>query len=503
MIEKGKKCIWAVIALFLCGVLVGVIASSFRSPLKRNEQVLTKNILSLHDTAHESTVRLSELTPFEWDQVVAFKPYTSKEDMEKILGFTSPALKEGINEGMNTIVFSMDDKVVCCICDFPSELGYVLDLGMLDSPNQKFMRIYPEIDTLIVLQDMNLVHLELQGEFFEGTILEIAGNSGLIQIDDGFSIRLSGDQAWIYLDDEVKQEAVVGKRVKVRYDGVIQETYPMQIPGLLAVELLEEASLTTPESFVSDQSTPSEERQTAKELPEVLPRFYKKDGKQYETVPDLLDGQYHWASVVSEGKVILDSHGHEHIDYNSQIRWFEALEEGQRIEVRRWDNLRYSAGDYLIYEYDGTIHVAKPDKIHYPVLSYDGEGTHGNVFKVPEGYMVANEKNYTVTFYDETFQVIREIDGYRAGESGLYYCDGMMAVRDMNTGYCGFMDSYGELVIPCKYGQVSDFVNGKASVLVDAELIPYTEDGGRVQMYEAIGGHWETVDLTGSLIVES
>jgi len=63
-------------------------------------------------------------------------------------------------------------------------------------------------------------------------------------IDDGFSIRLSGDQAWIYLNDEVKQEAVVGKRVKVRYDGVIQETYPLQIPGLLDVELLGEESLT-------------------------------------------------------------------------------------------------------------------------------------------------------------------------------------------------------------------------------------------------------------------
>ncbi|MDO5406022.1 MAG: WG repeat-containing protein [Eubacteriales bacterium] len=229
---------------------------------------------------------------------------------------------------------------------------------------------------------------------------------------------------------------------------------------------------------------------------------YEQDGKDYEKVRDLTDGSYRWASVVEKAETIRDGQGKEAVDYNSQSREFVRLDGSRTLEVRRWDNLLYTAGEYLIYEYDGTVHVAKPDQLYQPVLSYEVGATHGIVTKVPDGYMVADEKAFTVTWYDEDFKLTKQLTGYRAGESGRYYEDGRMAVRDMDTGLMGFLDESGELVIPCKYNLVHDFANGYASVLVDAEVIPYTEDGGTVPMFDASGGQWGILDTRGTFVLE-
>lgn len=229
---------------------------------------------------------------------------------------------------------------------------------------------------------------------------------------------------------------------------------------------------------------------------------YEQDGKDYEKVRDLTDGSYRWASVVEKAETIRDGQGKEAVDYNSQSREFVRLDGSRTLEVRRWDNLLYTAGEYLIYEYDGTVHVAKPEQLYQPVLSYEVGATHGIVTKVPDGYMVADEKAFTVTYYDENFKLTKQLTGYRAGESGRYYEDGRMAVRDMDTGLMGFLDESGELVIPCKYNLVHDFANGYASVLTGAEVIPYTEDGGTVPMYDAAGGQWGILDTTGTFVLK-
>lgn len=230
--------------------------------------------------------------------------------------------------------------------------------------------------------------------------------------------------------------------------------------------------------------------------------FYEKDGRQYTLVPDLVTGEYLWASVLSEGTLVKDSHGHERTDYDSQKHFFETVDAKVSHEVRRWDNLLYSAGEYLIFEYDGTIHISEHTDLYHPVLSYAHRGTYGRVTKVPQGYMIADEEAYEVRFYDAKFQETLVSTGLRAGESGHYYEDGRMAVRDMETGLIGFMDEKGELVIPCRYAVVSDFSNGYASVLTDAEIVPYTEDAGTVQMFYGKGGQWGVIDREGRFVIE-
>ncbi len=234
--------------------------------------------------------------------------------------------------------------------------------------------------------------------------------------------------------------------------------------------------------------------------------IYEKDGMLYELVEDLITGRHDWASVLSAGRQVKDSHGHKHTDYNSQERRFERIGDTQGAKesypVRRFDNLLYSAGDYLIFEYDNMIHVSKSTDLYHPVLSYECGGTYGLVFKVPKGYMTADARAYEIRFYDEQFKETQVITGLCAGESGLYYQDGLMAVRDMETGLKGFMNQNGKLVIPCRYADASDFSNGFASVLTDAEVVPYTEDAGTVQLFYGKGGQWGIIDRKGQFVVE-
>lgn len=249
----------------------------------------------------------------------------------------------------------------------------------------------------------------------------------------------------------------------------------------------------SPQTESPPQTTPSTEETV---------RFYRQDGKDYELVPDLVTGEYLWASAVTQGKPGKDIHGHERPDYNTQERSFEHTDGQQSLPVRRWDNLLYSAGDYLIFEYNGIIHVSRSSDLYHPVLSYDAGATHGIITKVPEGYMTADSRSYEIRFYDMQFKEIKTVSGYRAGESGHYYADGRMAVRDMNTGLMGFLDQTGEFAIPCQYAAVSDFSNGYASVLTNAEIIPYTEDGGAISMFYGKGGEWGIIDQTGRYVLE-
>ncbi len=246
-------------------------------------------------------------------------------------------------------------------------------------------------------------------------------------------------------------------------------------------------------------------------------RFYVKDDRQYELVQDLVSGRSQWASVTVIGseserakqeeqekqkKLGKTSHTDKYKDYSRQERYFEKLDGSESYQVRRWDNLRYSAGEYLVFEYNGTMHVSKSTDLYHPVLSYDYGGTYGIITKVPQGYMTADSSSYEIRFYDEQFRETKVITGMRAGESGHYYENGLMAVRDMKTGLIGYMDLNGEMAVPCSYAIASDFSNGFASVLTGAEIIPFTEDAGTVQLFYGKGGQWGIIDRKGKFVLE-
>lgn len=71
------------------------------------------------------TVTLNEVVPFEWDSVYMPDPYSSKEKIEKLVGFRSASIKENwINEGMVHLIFVKDRRVVASVLSYSENLGY-------------------------------------------------------------------------------------------------------------------------------------------------------------------------------------------------------------------------------------------------------------------------------------------------------------------------------------------------------------------------------------------
>lgn len=69
------------------------------------------------------------------------------------------------------------------------------------------------------------------GNAFSGTILEL-GNNGkmaLVEPDEGMAIRSSGDRVRVNLTMNTTDKFLAGDRVIVYYDGMVMESYPLQI----------------------------------------------------------------------------------------------------------------------------------------------------------------------------------------------------------------------------------------------------------------------------------
>lgn len=66
---------------------------------------------------------------------------------------------------------------------------------------------------------------------FDGTIEEINGISALVAIDDGEILR-SGDKVTVDLSSVADEIFEIGDKVQVEYDGMIQESYPLQVNTL-------------------------------------------------------------------------------------------------------------------------------------------------------------------------------------------------------------------------------------------------------------------------------
>ena len=78
---------------------------------------------SIH-TISKPPVTLNEIVPFEWDIVYTFAPYTSRSEIEEIIGFKSNAIQETVSEGMVQLLFVKDNAACGSICGYSENLGY-------------------------------------------------------------------------------------------------------------------------------------------------------------------------------------------------------------------------------------------------------------------------------------------------------------------------------------------------------------------------------------------
>lgn len=235
------------VLIFCIGIAAGILileaVFGFWNPVRQNTRAFSRNMKEkLASVQDGTTIHLSELTPFEWESVYSFDPYVSKAEMESVLGFSSPYITEGVSESMTTVFFVKGQELVCPVTGYPSNLGFYLDPGHWE--NQKaFKRIDTMTDEFVVKQDMNIPHLVFEGKTFFGTVEECYDDgTAVVSVDkdreENEDILRSGSQVYISLNEELKAFIRPGDQVRVRYDGYLLETFPLQLGGQMEVTFL-------------------------------------------------------------------------------------------------------------------------------------------------------------------------------------------------------------------------------------------------------------------------
>ena len=119
MSARTKRILTAVLVLAL---LCGVVYAVFGNPAVRWHNFRLHRAVS---AVQGDTVTLEELVPFAWDAVYTFAPYTTKEEIEAVVGFSSRELRPNwINEGMVHLIFTRKNHVAACILAYPQGLGW-------------------------------------------------------------------------------------------------------------------------------------------------------------------------------------------------------------------------------------------------------------------------------------------------------------------------------------------------------------------------------------------
>ncbi|MFC0562347.1 hypothetical protein [Halalkalibacter alkalisediminis] len=117
---KSKKTLAIVAIVMLCVV---VLINLFKKDLwEVNEELLRDEIISIEQSI--DTINLLDVTPFEWDVIYSFDPYTSKDIVYETVGYKWDNISETVSEGMNQTVFLKGETVVCYLYGYPENNGY-------------------------------------------------------------------------------------------------------------------------------------------------------------------------------------------------------------------------------------------------------------------------------------------------------------------------------------------------------------------------------------------
>ncbi|MEK4198461.1 hypothetical protein [Cytobacillus sp. FSL K6-0265] len=117
-----------IISIMLVSVVCVMLFNFFKKDIwDVNADLLKEEVLSIESSIEE--VNLLDITPFDWDKVYFFGPYTPKEWIYETVGYKWDTISETVNEGMNQIVFLKNDQVVCYVYGYPENTGYGISMS--------------------------------------------------------------------------------------------------------------------------------------------------------------------------------------------------------------------------------------------------------------------------------------------------------------------------------------------------------------------------------------
>jgi hypothetical protein len=147
---KNKSLLYAIIAiLILVSIFLATLSTkekTQKAQINQREQLIVDldRLVQLYKNGKVGAIDISSITPFEWEKLYLFSPYSSAENIFKTLGFTDEIRSYiATDDGIILFVFVKDNKVVQYM-DFPRNPDFnsvVNDSG------------YNQVDAIFVLDN--------------------------------------------------------------------------------------------------------------------------------------------------------------------------------------------------------------------------------------------------------------------------------------------------------------------------------------------------------------
>ncbi|NJD02558.1 MAG: hypothetical protein FIA99_08180 [Ruminiclostridium sp.] len=121
-VKKSYMMVSIIVVTLILASIIFVVSTFKENIWGKNERLLKNKIL--FSLGSKERINLSEFTPFKWDIMYSFAPYTSKEKIYETVGYKWDTISETVSEGMNQIVFMNDGDVVCYLYGYSENNGY-------------------------------------------------------------------------------------------------------------------------------------------------------------------------------------------------------------------------------------------------------------------------------------------------------------------------------------------------------------------------------------------
>lgn len=124
-ISKKKAILLSILIILLASFIYSYYSYSELKVTNQYEDVFSEKLLAV--VGQNEAFDMADITPFEWDKMIVFSPYASKEEMEKTVGrewttysyigyylFQKTFLGEQplINDSVNKIIFMKGDEII-------------------------------------------------------------------------------------------------------------------------------------------------------------------------------------------------------------------------------------------------------------------------------------------------------------------------------------------------------------------------------------------------------
>jgi len=129
----------------MCFLLLWIAGCSSSSTIGNNNAAFSESVKAID----AEIITLNELTTFEWDIMYTFTPFTPRESIERVIGFSSRDIRTTFNESQTQLIFVRDGRIISSIWGYGNNLGYWISF---DSFSGDYLAVTPN-DTVLFSVD--------------------------------------------------------------------------------------------------------------------------------------------------------------------------------------------------------------------------------------------------------------------------------------------------------------------------------------------------------------